>query len=1180
MQSFTPRNIVLVLFFLFISFQSIGQTNDEKYQSTIELADQYFSDEDYLNAKASYQYASRLKPAEQYPKDKLKESMQLLRVQIDKKADYSSQVKLADELLANTSYDKAIEAYQGALEIFPDKQYPKDQIAECNARKAEDAANKQEYDKLIAQGDQAFSALDYHPARSYYEQAYALTPNDPYPQGKIDEINEILLLVADNQSAYDQAMSDAEESYRRKKYEDALNSFKIAAELKPEESLPQQKISELNSFLKKYEEYNALVTDGDNLYIAQDYEMAKIKYLAALKVLPDENYPRGMINKIDGVMEEKAIEAYANYDEWIVKADELFNEEDYASAMIAYQKALNFKPNEKYATEKIGAINEIINYRNSQEEAYKNSIARADKLLSEESFTEAKAEYVKASGIKPMEQYPMVKIDEIDVIITDIRNKEEVYDRTVAGADKLFNTGDYEKALVQYEKAVQIFPNKDYAPNQIIMINDILNRNKSLSEAYERAIAAGDRFLSEKEYDNAKTEYMSAIDIKPDEQYPKDKINEINELLAQLRAMEEAYNEALTEADQLFEQRDFDQALLAYRKAGEIKTDETYPGTRINEITALLAALQAADENYAAAISKADGLFNAADYTGAKTAYQEALAIKPEEIYPKDQVAAIDVKLAELAAAQELDDRYLGYVDNGDQFFTAQDYVNAQAEYQKASELKPEEQYPKDKLAEITGIYAALEKLQKDYNNAIITADQLFQEERYDEALAAYTRALGYRPEESYPQTKITEIQGIQQGIATQQAVEESYLEAVASADRYFSEEDYTAAKLNYAEASRLKPEEQYPKDKMAEIEAILSELARQQALEEEYGTIIAKADQYFTDKDYDNSKVQYESSLQLKPDDPHATARLAEIATLLAGIELAKAEELARQKALDDSYFSAIATADQFFNVQDYMNARPKYEEASEIKPEEQYPKQQIAEIDRIFAEERDRNYDLAINSGDEYFNAGNYLMAIQSFELALTIKPGESYPQRKISESEVFIMAEREAKMKEYKVAIADADKFFNQKIYDKAIDRYMVAFELLPNEAYPIDQVNAIKKIINDNAIVDINQEMVLIPDNTDKRFSFVPMPVSVRKENYILIKANNPVARDFKMLVSYGSGGAKNGGFAIRIPESDEPKEYIIRIGAQYKWFSEENNWLSIYPEGGDLEVFLIRISKSN
>ncbi|MEA3479174.1 MAG: hypothetical protein U9R60_13390, partial [Bacteroidota bacterium] len=200
--------------------------------------------------------------------------------------------------------------------------------------------------------------------------------------------------------------------------------------------------------------------------------------------------------------------------------------------------------------------------------------------------------------------------------------------------------------------------------------------------------------------------------------------------------------------------------------------------------------------------------------------------------------------------------------------------------------------------------------------------------------------------------------------------------------------------------------------------------------------------------------------------------------------------------------------------------------------------------------------------------------------FELALNIKPGESYPQRKISEAEVFILAEREAKMKEYRVAIADADKFFNQKIYDKAIDRYMHAFELLPNEAYPIEQVSAIKKIINDNAIVDINQETILIPQNSEKRFAFVPMPVNVRKENYILIKASNPVARDFKMLVSYGADGSKNGGFAIRIPESDEPNEFIIRISAQYKWFSEDNNWLSIYPEGGDLEVSLIRISKSN
>ncbi len=1180
MRLLIPGNIVLLLLLVFISFQSFSQDNDEKYQSTITLGDQYFNAEDYLNAKASYQYASKLKPEEQYPKDRLRESMQLLRVQIEKKADYKSKLKLADELFDNRSFDKAIEAYNEALKILPGEQYPKDQITRCNSMKVEEAANRQRYDDAIRKGDQFFTASDYENAMATYETALTLLPAEQYPKDKIEEIIQIQRQQNEEQGAYELALNDAEGYMLRKDYQKALESYKIASELKPEESLPQEKISELNSFLRKYEEYNSLVTAGDNLYIEKDFDMAKIKYLAALEILPDESYPKDLIKKIDAALEDKAIKAYQNYEDWIIKADQLFNEEDYASAMIAYKSALSFKPTEKYANEKIGAITEIINYRNSQEEAYKNSIARADKLLADESYAEAHSEYKKASEIKPMEQYPMVKIDEIDVILTEIKNKEEIYDRTIAGADKLYNTGDYEKALVQYEKALQVMPNKEYAQNQIIMINDILDRDRSISEAYERAIAAGDRFFSEKQYDNAKIEYMSAIDIKADEQYPKDKVIEINELLAQIRALEEAYKNAVAEADQLMAEEDYDNALVAYQQAGEIKADETYPSTKINEINILLGVLQANEDSYNSAINKADGLFNAAEYPGAKMAYQEALAIKPGEAYPQDQIIAINQKMDELAAAQAVDDQYQGYIDNGDQYLAAADYTNSRSEYQKAIDLKSGEQYPKDKIAEIAGLLAALQKLQEDYANAIITADQLFQEERYEEALAAYNRASAYKPEESYPRTKITEIQGIQEGVAAQQALEASYQEAIAAADRFFNEEDYSAAKLNYAEAKRLKPGENYPQDKMAEIEAILSELAVQQALEEELDTFIAKADQYFTDEDYENARLLYESALQLKPGDTHAISRIAEITVIVAAIEKQKADELARQQALDENYTAAITAADQFFTDRDYINARSNYTRASELKPNEQYPPGRVAEIDRIFAEESDRNYELAINSGDEYLNAGNYIMAKQSFELALNIKPGESYPQRKISEAEVFILTEREAKMKGYRVAIADADKFFNQKIYDKAIDKYMTAFELLPNEAYPIEQVSAIKKIINDNAIVDINQETILIPQDTEKRFAFVPMPVNVRKENYILIKASNPVARNFKMLVSYGADGSKNGGFAIKIPESDEPNEFIIRISAQYKWFSEDNNWLSIYPEGGDLEVSLIRISKSN
>ena len=69
-------------------------------------------------------------------------------------------------------------------------------------------------------------------------------------------------------------------------------------------------------------------------------------------------------------------------------------------------------------------------------------------------------------------------------------------------------------------------------------------------------------------------------------------------------------------------------------------------------------------------------------------------------------------------------------------------------------------------------------------------------------------------------------------------------------------------------------------------------------------------------------------------------------------------------------------------------------------------------------------------------------------------------------------------------------------------------------------------------------------------------------------------------DFKMLVSFGQDASKTGGVVLQVPKGEGGKDYIIRIGALYKWFSEDNNWISIYPEGGDIEVALIRISKSD
>ncbi|MCB0812814.1 MAG: hypothetical protein KDB87_06580, partial [Flavobacteriales bacterium] len=143
--------------------------------------------------------------------------------------------------------------------------------------------------------------------------------------------------------------------------------------------------------------------------------------------------------------------------------------------------------------------------------------------------------------------------------------------------------------------------------------------------------------------------------------------------------------------------------------------------------------------------------------------------------YPKDQLKAIDLALEELARkaeeerqARELQERYDAAIQAADAAFNAADYEDARTKYTEAGEIKPEEKYPKDRLKAID---AALEELarkaeeerlarelQEKYDASIAKADKAFDEERYEQARAAYTEASGLKPEETYPKDRLKAI--------------------------------------------------------------------------------------------------------------------------------------------------------------------------------------------------------------------------------------------------------------------------------------------------------------------------------------------------------------------------------------------------------------------------------------
>ncbi|MBE9481935.1 MAG: hypothetical protein IMY69_09595 [Bacteroidetes bacterium] len=746
------------------------------------------------------------------------------------------------------------------------------------------------------------------------------------------------------------------------------------------------------------------------------------------------------------------------------------------------------------------------------EESYKDAIESADKYFDSKDFIKAKTSYQYASRLKPDEQYPKDKINEVLELLRSQVSQNNLYAETIINADNLFEENKYNNSLTEYQNALKIFPDRQYPKDRISEINKILADEQANFDAYNQAILNGNNFFKDKDYENAKIEFQIALSLISGREYPKQKIDKINLLLAELEEKQEQYDEVIANAEKYLQRNNYKKAKIEYEKASIILPDKKFPKDKIAELNSIIEK----QENYDKLIDEADNLYIVRDFNNSKEKYFEAAKIFPDDRYPKDMIEKINLALANKATTDKED--YNNAIANGDRYFSEGEYTNAKNEFEFASRLKPDEQYPKDKISEINII---LEKL------------------------------------------------------VAQKTINENYLSSIERADNYFDKKNYVEASKEYQNAIKINADEQYPKNRIEEINNILTAIVKQKAVEEKYEKAIADADNLFVLNKYEEAKIEYQNAISLKNDEQYPINKIKKIDIILA--------EIAEQKILQDRFNDAIAIADSLFFLKEYELAKTKYADAGKIKPGESFPNKKINEINNILLKiekEKQKAYELAIVKGDNFFNEEHYEKAQIAFQTAVNIKPDEQYPKEKILKLNSIIAQIQKARQQAYDIAIADADKFYSSKIYDKAIQSYLIAAENKTDETYPIDMINKITKIISENVIVDINKEQIIIPENTEQKFSFEPIPVKKRKSNYILLKAKNTVDRNFKVILNYGKDNSKSGGTIIKIPVSNEVKDYIIRIGAQYKWFSEDNNWLSLYPEGGEIEVSLIQISKGD
>ena len=1069
---------------------SQGKSNLE-YTKAISSGDNYFRDKDYLNAKSAYQVALDSKPGDPYATGKLKETMDKLRSQKAVNILYDVTVASAEKLFQAKEYEKAIAEFENASKMLPGEKYPKDRINEIIKIMVDQKTKEEMYSRSIAAADKFYTAKNYQNALLGYQNANSYKPDEQYPKDRIKELTALLASLKSTEEAYKKAIASADKLFNEASFTNSRSEYMNASKIKPQEIYPVNRIKEIDDLLanqkRTKEQYEKLISLADSLYIGQKFVNARLNYQQALKVRPNESYPKEMISKAEKMMSEQELsfkqidEDYLNS---ISKADGLVSEKSYEPAKTEYQHALTLKPAEQYPKDRINEINAILagmEKQKSQEEQFKTLIANADKLLSEKSYQPAKIDYQKALQIKPAEQYPKDKISLIDAALADLaklKNLDDQYTASLAKADKLLAAKNWEPAKNEYLVASNMKPAETYPKDKIAEIDKTLAdiaKQKATDDNYQATVTSADKLLLAKSYNEAKTEYGKAAEMKPAEQYPKTKIAEIDKalaLLAEQQSKDEQYTASVARADKLMGEKSYDVARTEYQNASVIKPAETYPKTKITEIDKILADLgkqKQLEERYQAAIASADKLLEEKSYASAKTQYQTASSLKPAEQYPKDKISLIDVALADLAKLKNLDDQYTASITKADKLLAAKSLEPAKTEYMSASDMKPAETYPKEKIAEIDKTLADIAKQKvtdENYQATITSADKLLLAKSYNEAKTEYGKAADMKPAEQYPKTKIAEIDKALALLAEQQSKDEQYTASVARADKLMGEKSYDVARTEYQNASVIKPAETYPKTKITEIDKILADLGKQKQLEERYQAAIASGDKLLDEKSYAPAKVQYQTASALKPAEQYPKNKISLIDAALA--------DLAKQKALDDQYTTSIAKADKLLAAKSWEPAKTEYLAASNLKPAETYPKEKIAEIDKTLADiakqkVTDENYQAAIASADKLLLAKSYNEAKTEYGKASDAKPAEQYPKTKIAEIDkaLALLAEQKHKEDLYKAAIDKADQLFTEKSYDLAKAEYQNASGIKQAEIYPKTRIAEIDKILAENA-----------------------------------------------------------------------------------------------------------------
>lgn len=332
------------------------------------------------------------------------------------------------------------------------------------------------------------------------------------------------------------------------------------------------------------------------------------------------------------------------------------------------------------------------------------------------------------------------------------KQKNETYKKYLKSGDEFFKDNSWEKSLVEYEKAKQIFPERV----DVVAKISIVKANIKTAEN-EKIIASlihnGDNFFEKDDFEKSLEFYNKGLEIDPDNINLKTKIKLASEKIQVVKNYTK-FHKIKDNADNLFHLKNYEAALNGYKQALGFCPNEKECLEQISQIKILIKSreseglLQDKKLEFENLIKKSDDAIKNNHYDRAIEYLHQAL-----NLFPNSEIAILKIdhatrlqdeaEIKEFAKLKHLNvlEQFDGYIEKANISLAKNDFGSAISFFKQAAELQQLNQTQKEILDQTIKLQIE-SQIQIDVEKLIKEGKEYFKNKNFKKAINTFKKAL------------------------------------------------------------------------------------------------------------------------------------------------------------------------------------------------------------------------------------------------------------------------------------------------------------------------------------------------------------------------------------------------------------------------------------------------------